>query len=61
MKKALILILALLLNSCSVAVVFSNKEVIIKDGENLVLIKGSELDDVKNDQKSDGNLSIPIP
>ena len=61
MKAIVILLVAILLTSCSVTIVFAPKEVIVKDGTNTIEIKGSDLEGNNMDQSADGSASIPLP
>jgi len=60
MKKFL-LVITILLCSCTSNIVYVEKHVYIFDGENLVEVTGSELKDNTASQTTDGTLSIPLP
>ena len=58
--KLLFIFSTLLFTSCSVVFVYANKELCIHGDNNTPTISGAELDGNKLDQKSDGNVKIPL-
>lgn len=64
MKKLLLIFLTILLTGCSTTIVWAPKYVEIK-GQNQDIeidaeFKGSDIEDLKANQKADGKLEIPL-
>jgi len=57
-KKLLFIAFMLLLQSCNIVIIYSEKKIYMGNGE--ASISGSELKDNQANQKADGKLSVPV-